>query len=82
MAGLSEPVALAIIAGIVAIVTAMIGAARTASKPPAEPVTGKPLAYTVKLDEDDRDGLTALAAAVASLGKEINELRHEMMRRR
>lgn len=82
MAGLSEPVALAIIAGVVAIITAIIGAARTAAKPPAEPVTGKPLAYVVKLDDDDRDGLTALAATITNLGKEINELRHELMQMR
>lgn len=82
MAGLSEPVALAIIAGVVAIVTAIIGAARTAAKPPAEPVTGKPSAYVVKLDEDDRDAVAKLTDTIDDLTKGINELRHELMRRR
>ena len=82
MAGLSEPVALAIIAGVVAIITAIIGAARTAAKPPAEPVTGKPSAYTVKLDDDDRDTISALGDTVSALVKALDELRHELMRRR
>lgn len=82
MAGISEPIALALIACIGAIITAFIGAARTAAKPPAEHADAKPSSYTVSLDDDARDAIQTIADAVEDAAKAINELRHELMRRR
>lgn len=79
MGGISEPIVLALIGGLVAIVTAFFAAARTARK---DPTPDAPHGNVLSFDVTDRAALDRLGKSLDDLSRAVDDLRHELMRPR